>query len=162
MAGKITFKDAKLIWRNFRGEASDFNAPGARNFAVLIEDEELAKQLIEDGWNLKKLKGNDEDALPAWALKVKVKYGIRPPKVYLVTYPKGKMKKTMLDEETISTLDWAEPQKVDLIVSAYEWTAHGNKGTAAYLDVMYYTPIADELADDYEESDYDEDGNETY
>lgn len=151
MANKITFKDATLIWRNFRGEGTDYNPVGSRNFAVVIDDPELAEALTADGYNLKQLKPRDEDDTPAWALKVKVKFGVRPPKVYLVTYPHGNMKKTMLDEDTISMLDWAEVQKVDLIVSPYEWDMRGKTGISAYLDVMYFTPVEDSLSGDYEE-----------
>lgn len=150
MSNRITFKNATLMWRNFRGQGTDFNPAGNRNFAVLITDPAEAERLTDEGWNLKQLKPRDDDDTPAWALKVKVKFGVRPPKVYLVTYPNGEIKKTMLDEETIGMLDWAEVQKVDLVVSAYDWTMHGKDGRTAYLDVMYFTPIEDELSGDYE------------
>lgn len=157
MAKEITIKNAHLIWRNFRGEGSDFNPAGKRNFAVVIDDEDMAKQLINDGWNLKLLKPRDEDDTKAWALKVQVKYGVRPPKIKLCTYPNGKLKTTDITEETVDTLDWAEIEKVDLTISPYEYTVRGQSGISAYLKIMYFTPVEDELSREYTETEMYED-----
>lgn len=152
MAEKKTFRNANIIWRNFRGEASMYNANGNRSFAILIKDPDVAQELIDEGYSLKVLKKKDINDDDAWALKVKVRFDVRPPKVKMVTYPNGRMKTTDLNEDTISALDWAEAQKIDLTVSPYEWVLpNGNSGITAYLEVMYFTPVEDALEAEYTE-----------
>lgn len=155
----ITIKDARIIYRNFRGEGSQFNPKGKRNFSIVFTDSELVNDLIEDGWKLKPLKQRDEDDEPAWQMPVEVKYRdmagneVRPPEVYICTYPNGKLKKTRLTEETIGMLDFAEISNVDLVVRPYEWEMNGSTGIKAYLKAMYVTVVEDELADKYAEED---------
>ena len=153
----ITIQDAKIIYRNFRGEGSAFNAKGKRNFSIVFNDADLVNDLLEDGWKLKPLKPRDDDDEQAWQMPVEVKYRdmsgneVRPPEVYLCTYPNGKLKKTRLTEDTIGMLDFAEIAKVDLIIRPYEWEMNGKTGIKAYLKTMYITVVEDELADKYEE-----------
>lgn len=73
MANKKTFRNASIIWRNFRGETSMYNANGNRSFAILIKDPDIAQELIDEGYSLKVLKKKDVNDDDAWALKVKVK-----------------------------------------------------------------------------------------
>ena len=137
----ITIKNAKIIYRNFKGEGSAFNPKGKRNFSVVLK--------------IKPLKQRDEDDEPAWQMPVEVKFRdmqgneVRPPEVYICTYPNGKLKKTRLTEDTIGTLDFAEIANVDLIVRPYEWEMNGNTGVKAYLKAMYVTVVEDELAEMY-------------
>lgn len=145
----LTVRDASICFKNFRGEGTNFNPPGRRGFSVIFRDPELVADLIEDGWNLKPLKKRDEDDDPAWHLPVSVKFEVRPPQIYLVTYPNGKMKKTTMSEENVGMLDFAEISKIDLIVTPYEWEMNGKKGVKAYLKTMYVTMVEDDLADAY-------------
>lgn len=151
MANEITIKDAQIIFRNFRGEGSAYNPVGRRTFSVVLRDEELVNDLISDGWNIKMLKKREEDDEQAWHLPVRCKFDVRSPKIYICTYPNGKLKKTLLDEDSVGMLDWAELAKVDLIVSPYQWQMNGREGITAYLKVMYVTVVEDSLADDYQE-----------
>lgn len=133
----IKLENAQLIRKNFRGEKKDFNEEGNRNFGVIIRDEELVAHLIEDGWNIKRLRPRPDDPdqyAPAW-LPVKVKFGKIPPTVVLIT-SRGKM---CLDEETIGQLDWTRMKSVDLIIRPYNYSAAGGKrfGITAYLKALY-------------------------
>lgn len=153
MAVKRTFRNAHIIWKNFRGEKGPYNTNGDKSFAILINDPALAEELREEGWVLKELASNDDYDSVAYALKVKVRFDKRPPKCKLITNIGGRQKQTILDENTISSLDWAEPEKIDLTISQSNWSMNGRTGVTAYLDVMYFTPVVDELEAEYADPD---------
>ena len=149
MANRETFRNAKLIFKNFAGKETQFNMAGKRNFSILIENKEEAERLIADGWNVKKLK-EKPDVPTAWHLKVNVRFDVRPPKVRTVTTVYGKQKCTDVNEATISSLDWMEIEKTDLTIVPYNYNKGAMHGTTAYLETMYVTPVVDELAQEYE------------
>ncbi len=147
---KIVMENARLIFRNFEGREEKYNRKGDRNFGLVIEDVEVAEQLLEDGWNVKNFtpKNNDDyDDTPetVYWLPVTVRFDNVPPKVTLVT----RRKKTKLDEENISALDYASIKEVDVIVTPFDWEVNGKSGTKAYLQTMYVTINEDEFADKY-------------
>ena len=136
----ITIEDAKLIFRNFAGEESKFNSKGKRNFCVLL-DPETAKELEEDGWNVKwpPARENGEERDPY--LQVKVSFDNFPPKVIIVS----SQGKTRLDADTINTLDYASIETADVIIRPYNYEVNGKKGVSAYLKSLYVTIQEDEL-----------------
>ena len=146
----IVMENARLIFRNFEGREEKYNRKGDRNFGLIIDDAEVAQQLMEDGWNIKELtpKNNDDyDDTPEviYWLPVTVRFDNVPPKVMLVT----RRKKTRLNEDNINTIDYANIAKVDLTVTPYDWEVNGKSGTKAYLQTMYVTINEDEFADKY-------------
>lgn len=154
-ASKIRMENARIIWRNFSGKADKFNPKGGkRSFSVVIEDAELASQLIEDGWNVKQLKprNEEEEENPRYSMQVKVSFDNKPPRVYLVT----RNNKVLMTEDTIDSLDYAEIQNVDLVITPYTYDVNGKSGVAAYLKTMYVTVIEDEFADKYDFGDDEE------
>ena len=48
----ITVEGARIIFRNFSGNPTEYNAKGNRVFGLLL-DEDLTEQLVEDGWHVK-------------------------------------------------------------------------------------------------------------
>lgn len=154
-ASKIRMENARIIWRNFSGKADKFNPKGGkRSFSVVIEDAELASQLTEDGWNVKQLKprNEEEEENPRYSMQVKVSFDNKPPRVYLVT----RNNKVLMTEDTIDSLDYAEIQNVDLVITPYTYDVNGKSGVAAYLKTMYVTVIEDEFADKYDFGDDEE------
>lgn len=141
----VTIENARICFRNFAGKEGRFNAAGRRNFCVLLDDH-LADQMKEDGWNVKYLNPRDESETPQPYIQVVVRYANIPPKVVLVT-SRGK---SVLNEDTIDTLDYAEIENVDLIFSPYNWDLGGGRsGITAYLKTMYVTLAEDEFESKY-------------
>lgn len=151
----LEVEDARIMFRNFRGEPKKFNKEGDRNFCLVIEDPERANQLAADGWNVRILAPRDPQDDPVHYIPVAVRFDKRPPKVYMYT----KHKRTRLDEDSIGSLDYADIRTMDVIINPSAWTNDmGGSGIKAYLDTMHVTIVEDAFADKY--SSYDEDDEE--
>jgi hypothetical protein len=145
----ISIENAEIGFRNFSGKAGKYNAEGNRNFCIFL-DPELGNQLEADGWNIRRLDPKDKDDIARPYIQAAVSYANIPPHIVLVT----SKSKTLLDEDSINILDWAEISNVDLIVRPYNWVMHeGTKneksGVKAYVKSMYVTIVEDEFADKY-------------
>ena len=111
--GVVQIDEARIIYRNFAGAPSKFNREGDRNFAVVIEDQDIAEALTEKGWNVKIKPPREEGDEPFMFLPVKVKFNDRGPKVYLQNSLGGRNRVT-LDEDTVGILDNVDITNVDL------------------------------------------------
>lgn len=140
----IIIENARIGFRNFSGEEGKFNPKGKKNFCVFL-DYDLGLTLEADGWNVRWLDPKDEEDTPTPYMQVAVSYDNIPPAILLIS---GK-NKTRLDDETVSMLDWAEIENVDLIIRPYNWSVNGKSGVKAYVKSMYVSIIQDAFADKY-------------
>jgi hypothetical protein len=129
----LIFENAKLIFRNFTGTESEYNAAGNRNFCVIIDDPEIINGLAEDGWNVKIWAPREEGDEPIHYLKINVSFGNYPPRIYLI---KDKHK-IIMDESSIGSLDYVRIKSADLTVSPYSWKKGAKQGISAYLKTLY-------------------------
>lgn len=127
--GILQIDDARIIYRNFAGEATKFNREGDRNFAVVIPDQETADALIDAGWNVKIKPPREDGESPFMFLPVKVKFNDRGPVIYLRTGTR----RNKLDEESISCIDDIDIESADLDIRPYDWDVNGKQGRTAYL-----------------------------
>lgn len=153
--GILQIDDARIIWRNFEGRGDKFNRDGDRNFAVVIDNEEIRDQLLDDGWNVKTKGPRDVDDDPFMTLKVKVSYGDngRGPKVFL----KSGDKVVRLDEDSIGMIDNIDIASVDLDIRPYDWEVNGKTGRTAYLQSIHVIQEVDRFESRYAEEEYPED-----
>lgn len=150
--GILQIDDARIIYRNFRGEGGKFNREGDRNFAVVIPKQELADELLNRGWNVKIKPPKDEEDSPFMYLPVKVKFNDRGPQVYLRTGDRV----NRLDDETISMLDDIDIRSVDLDIRPYDWDVNGKSGRTAYLQSIEVIQEIDRFAARYAEEEHPE------
>lgn len=143
-APTFMIEGARLIWRNFSGAATQFKAEGNRTFNVVL-DKKTADQMAADGWNVKCKPPQEEDDEEFCYVEVTVGYKVRPPKIVVIT----ESGRTMLNEDTVGTLDWAEIRNADLIARAYEWTVNGKSGLKAYLQSLFIEIEEDALERKY-------------
>lgn len=155
--GILQIDDARIIFRNFAGAASKFNRAGERNFALVIDDETIADELVKEGWNVKIKPGRDEDEAPFMYLPVKVKFNDRGPAVYLITGGK----RNRLDEESVACLDDVDILSVDMDIRPYDWviqegTPDEKSGRTAYLQSICVTQEIDRFAARFADEEYPE------
>ena len=151
----ISIENARIGFRNFSGRGDMYNAEGQRNFCVFLDDE-TAEVLSNDGWNVKWPKNRTEDDNRQPFLQVSIKFSPYPPNIVMISQSGGKQK---LTEETISLLDDADIENVDIRIRPYHWTLKdGRTGIKAYVKDMYVViqedPFAYKYAAPPEELDY--------
>lgn len=145
----IEIEHAQLRFKNFSGRGDKFNPEGKRNFCVLIDPAQV-DMLKSTGWNIKFLKPKEEGVDPIPYLKVNVSYANVPPNVFIVTNVNGNQKVTKVGEDAISSLDYADIENVDVVISPYYYNnPRIGEGLSAYLKTLYVTIIPDAFAAKY-------------
>ena len=150
--GKLIIENARIIYRNFSGLATQYNREGDRNFCVFIDDVDAVADLKEAGWNIKIRKPRDEDDAVSHYLKVNVSYRFRAPRIILHTRKTA----TELTEESVGLVDNADILSCDMVINPSHWEANGNSGISAYLDTMHINIQDDYFADKYAKAFADE------
>ena len=135
-----------IMWKNFSGRKSEFNKDGKRSFHLVLEPE-YAEQLQAEGWNIKWPKEQNEDNSLKPLLPVFLRFDVVPPTVWMISNGS----KIQLDEDTIAELDASYIEKIDLVISPYQWEFNGKSGVKAYVRsmaaVMEEDPIFSKYSD---------------
>lgn len=147
--GVLQINDARITFRNFRGEGSMYNAPGKRNFSLIIPDMEIAEELQKDvnsygvAWNVKINAPREEGDSPFIHLPVKVAFNERGPKIYLVSGDN----KQLITEDTVDMLDYIDIRSVDLDIRPYDDELNGRPFRTAYLQAMWVVQEVDRFSE---------------
>lgn len=147
---KVIIENAKLIFKNFSGEKTKFNPEGARNFCVVIPEEDV-ERISEMGYNVKHTNPRYEDEEPLAYLKVHVSYRFDAPVIETII---GGKKRQSLHESDINILDWADIISADISFVGSDWESRGDTGTSAYLSSLYVNIEEDELRAKYADIPY--------
>ena len=148
--GILQIDEARLIYRNFSGEASKYNREGDRNFAIIIPDQDIADALIKEGWNVKIRQPRDEGDEPFMYLSVKVKFNNYGPNVYLMSGSKM----IRLNEESVGCLDKMLILSADLDIRPYDDEFNGKPFRTAYLQEICVVQEVSRFDDRYAEEEY--------
>ena len=144
--GMIQLDDARITFTHFSGERNKFHKVGERDFCVVIDDTEIADALVDEGWNVKIKPPREEGDMPFMYLKVKVRFNNFGPRVYLETGNNV----TLLNEDTIESLDKIDILSVDMDIRPYDYEKDdGGTGRAAYLNSMSVVQKLDRIAERY-------------
>lgn len=152
----LVIEDTRLKFKNFSGKANTYNAEGDRNFWVVVPAE-IVDNLRADGWNVKE-DIPEEGGIPEFRIKVRLNYredDNNPPKIVLIS---GGVK-TLLDENSVKELDYADIKYTDIVINPYYWEKAGRSGTSGYLSALYVTVEPEPFADKYADMPYSGGGN---
>jgi len=146
---RLTRLEGKQIkFRNFAGRPTKFDREGGKKtFAIILSPEE-ADALSNDGWNVTVPTPKDDSFPIIPIINVKVNFTSNyPPEIYVITDEY----KTKLTPENVGSLDYAEIEYVDVIISPHEFERRDGSGWAAnaYLKSLYVKIVKDELAEKY-------------
>lgn len=147
--GLLQINDARICFKNFRGEAGPYNDEGDRSFHLIIPDIETAHALLDDknkygaSWNVKIKEPQEEGMAPFIHMPVKVKYTDRSaPKVYLISGDS----QIELNEDTVGMIDDIDIRSVDLDIRPYDGEARGQAFRSAYLQSIWVVQEVDRFA----------------
>lgn len=134
----ICIENTKFIWTtNFSGDPSRDNfGSDARKVSIIIPDHMQAKELIDEGFNVRMTSprdGEEEGFVPTYFVSVNVNYDTNwPPKIYLVS---GDAEPVLLDEETVGMLDRCSVRNVNVVLNPYYNTK--TRRNSLYVRTMY-------------------------
>lgn len=134
----ISIENTRFIFKtNFSGDPErDTFGSTTRYGNLIIPDEEMARELAEEGFNVRQTKpkpGMEEEFEPTYFVKITVNYDSEwPPKIYLVS---GDSEPQILDEESIDTLDKVYVINVNAILNPYMNQRTGK--SSLYVRTMY-------------------------
>ena len=166
----VDYEGATIMFKNFSGIGSKYNKEGDRNFTWVIDNAEMAKEMYDDGWNIKVVVNDNslvQDLIDAGWDSVKVKPNINHPIEYrllvsvnfntppnippveIYTYTNGV--ESRIYEDTVSELDGQFFQNADITVRPRRWQDDKNSEwkIKAYLKEARITLEASRWADKY-------------
>lgn len=141
----FTVTGEQLIFKNFGGVATKFTKEGYRYFGVLLE-EQMAKAMIEEGWNIKHTHATGGPSQPF--LMVKVVFGFAPNEplagivdedVVSLDWITNASSGERVVEATAYKLDDVDIKSAELTIFPLVWEIKNKKGITAFLQTMTFT-----------------------
>lgn len=153
----INLENTRFIFNtNFSGDPANdrFGSP-ERKGNIVINDIDLAKDMIDAGFNVKQTRPREdvdpEDFVPTYYIPVKLGYRNRfgelkperhQPKVYL--WNDDMPEKVLLHEENVGMIDNIDVKSVDVSLNPNDWERNGDSGKTLWVRTMYVTQNLDD------------------
>ena len=172
--GTLQIDNARIMFKNFKGEEGPYNREGERSFSLVIAGgtlddgrsreprevtaEEMAEALMNEtnrygvGWNIKIKPAREEGEVPFMRLPVKISTKNRIPAIYVNSA--GKVRR--LDEDTMGIIDDIAIRSVNLDIRPFDGEVHGSPHRTAYLDSIEVIQEIDRFTALYAEEEYPE------
>lgn len=171
--GTLQIDNARILFKNFRGEGGPFNNEGDRNFSLIIsggmiddgrtparevDAEEMAQILMNEtnrygaGWNIKIKPPREEGEDPFMHMKVKISTKNGCPPIYVNSA--GNVRR--LDEESMGMIDDIAIRYVNLDIRPYDGEMRGEAFRSAYLDSIEVIQEIDRFTARYAEEEFPE------
>lgn len=145
-AREMLFENAEIVWTNFAGEARQFNAAGAQNFCIILNQQQ-ADALVDLGYNVKMTKEREVESGEKIGgqlyIQVDLEWKFKPSRIKMIG--QTTRNETVLDQEGAGALDDMEIVVADVIIRPYDWEVNGKTGTTAKLKSGYFTVYEDFL-----------------
>lgn len=170
MRRRYMLEDTSLIFdTHFAGKRRDGDKypVNGRSFNVIIPDADLAAEMVEDNFDVRKTKpreGYEGDFEPEYYVKCQLKYvsegGYSDPQVYLVKDGPDGEYPVPLSKDTVGNLDDIRLRRGSVCVTLSPYTKGGGEHNTLYTQVLY---VKQDMEDDpwakrYQRRDlYDED-----
>ena len=147
----IVIRDAHVIFMKLSNTPDRFGDT-TRKFDVVLDDKDFAEQLTNLGWPVKIKSPKNPDYEPYSYIRCKMKFHDDAPTVRYdpnVVVIDGRSK-TKMTAQTVGLLDNERINKIDLVLTPYQWENSNGSGISVYVKSMYVTLDADPLAAEYD------------
>lgn len=152
--------DFEILFCNLEGRKDAYNTRGDRSFRLKINDKEFAKQLADEGWNIKIYTPKNEEYDPYYYMDVKTKFRVDSENVYQdpEIHRVNAKNDILCGPQNMHDIDAAfksrKVQRVDLVINPYYWQHPGmgkGEGVTAYIREMWIevqeSPFASRYSD---------------
>jgi hypothetical protein len=148
----LEVENANITWAfsHFDGREDTFNNEGDHNFTIIIDDEQEARRLMDEGWNIRTMEGREEGDPPEYLLKVKISFRFSAPAIFFL---KGE-RRYRADEVDLVDIKRATCEQLDVIIQPSPWVHGRDSGISAYVKEMYVKIKESRFAERY--ADYEE------
>lgn len=142
--GDLEVEGAGIIFKNFSGAPTEFNPGGGKRTFALVLPRELADDLAEEGWNIRRRPARDEGDEDMFYTEIVVNMNSQfPPKLHLLFRHGDNEKLVLLSEDALVELDDNIITDVDVIIHPF---SHGRANSAGstvkgYLKSLYATQV---------------------
>lgn len=153
--GDLKVKHAAILWSNFAGQPTAYNAAGGKRTFILVLTPEVGRDLQERGWNIKFREPDEkhDEALVFTEIVVNLDSAY-PPTIYICSEFRGKKTKREATEDDVNKLDSRKFSDISVMIHPYEHGRPNPSGATVkgYLRDMYVVLANDdEFEDDYSE-----------
>lgn len=174
----ITFKNSKVMYKNFSGTITDQNRNGMRSVDIIIDDPEMVEMLANDGWNIgerrtdvhtgqyiRKKEWDDFKGEYSSQFYINLYIGFNgktPPMIKMKMYNDlGELiSSTMLNENTVYMLDQLSIIDLDVKVNSHYYDFGGKSGYKGYVSMLIARVKEDPFALEFAEEEFPTDDEE--